>query len=132
MNEIHVWTDGSSIQGCAGYACVFESGEIFAGNLWGTNQQAEMMAIELAIMMAQDGAFLAIHTDSSFAIKAITRGWNLSKSPHLEEIRGRIREDFLKRKVHGRFVKVKGHSGDKFNDLADRLARQQAERLRYS
>ena len=132
MNEIHVWTDGSSIQGCAGYACVFESGEIFAGNLWGTNQQAEMMAIELAIMMTEDGSFLVVHTDSSFAMKAITRGWNLSKSPHLEQIRGRIREDFLTRKVRGRFVWVKGHTGNRYNELADKLARQQAEKLRYA
>lgn len=30
----------------------------------------------------------------------------------------------VKEKVHVEFVKVKGHSGDKYNDLADRLAKE--------
>jgi ribonuclease HI len=37
----------------------------------------------------------------------------------------------MRRKVRGRFVWVKGHTGRKYNELADRLARQQAEKLRY-
>ncbi len=32
--------------------------------------------------------------------------------------------DFVKNKVDVRFVKVKGHSGDKYNDMADRLAKE--------
>ena len=129
--EIHVWTDGSSIDGCGGYACLFDNGEIISGSGYMTNQAAELMAIELAIRFAPGNCFLVIHSDSAFAIGCISRHFNLSKSPHLQVIQRRTHDDLVSRHIRGRFLKVKGHSGDHHNNLVDKEARKQAERLRY-
>ncbi len=129
--EVHAWTDGSSIDGCGGYACLLDNGEIISGSGYLTNQAAELMAIELAIHFAPGNCFLVIHSDSAFAIGCIARHFNLSKSPHLQEIQHRIHDDLISRHIRGRFVKVKGHSGDHQNNVVDKEARRQAEQLRY-
>ena len=129
--EIHVWTDGSSIDTCGGYACLFDNGEVISGSGCMTNQAAELTAIELAIRLAPDNCYLVIHSDSAFAIGCISRHFNLSKSPHLQVIQKQIQSDLISRHIKGRFVKVKGHSGDHYNNVVDREAKRQAEQLRY-
>ncbi len=64
---------------------------------------------------------LAIYYDYEGIEKWCTGAWKANKEGTIA-YRDFYRE--ASRQVRIRFVKVKGHSGDKFNDLADRLAKQ--------
>jgi ribonuclease HI len=130
---IEIYTDGSSVDGQYGGYCalVLNTGEVYASRAFLTNQQAELMAIELAFMQVDDNREAKIYTDSSFAIGCLSRGFNLSVSPWLKEIRDRIFDDhIIRRHIRGRFVKVKGHSVDRFNNLCDRIAQEEAYKLK--
>jgi ribonuclease HI len=129
---VEIYTDGSSVDGQFGGYCalVLNSGEIFASRAFLTNQQAELMAIELAFMQVEDNGEVWIYTDSSFAIGCLCKGFNLSMSPWLKEIRDRIYDDhIIRRHIRGRFIKVKGHAVDRYNNLCDRIAREEAYKL---
>ena len=125
----HVYTDGSCVSGeYGGYAVLFaETGEIYSARACLTNQQAELMAIELAFQQVDDNSTVIIYTDSAFAIGCVGRSFNLSESPWLKCIRDRIVDDhIIKRHIKGKFIKVKGHSEDKYNRLVDKVAQDEA------
>ena len=64
---------------------------------------------------------LTIYYDYAGIEKWCTGGWKANKEGTIA-----YRDFYEKasRQVQIRFVKVKGHSGDKYNDLADKLAKQ--------
>ena len=125
-----VYTDGSCVNGMyGGYACLYlDTGEVLSGRAQLTNQQAELMAIELAVVNCEDGVDLKVFTDSAFSIGCF-RGYNLEKSPHLEEIRNRVRKYAIEHHILVTLIKVKGHYDDQFNRTCDRLAQCEARKL---
>jgi ribonuclease HI len=130
---IEIYTDGSSVDGqYGGYCALFVvTGEIFASRAFLTNQQAELMAIELAFTQVEDESEVRIYTDSAFAIGCLVRQFDLSASPWLKEIRDRICDDhIIHRHIRGMFIKVKGHSVDRYNHLCDRIALYEAYRFK--
>ena len=131
MDIYNVYTDGSSVMGkYGGYACMFlDTGEIMSGRCMATNQLAEMLAIELAFIFAPDNCKLVISSDSAFAIHAISGRWNLSQSKHLLDVRNRIDDYSIKKHISYKFVKVAGHSSDKFNRMVDSAAQREARIL---
>lgn len=64
---------------------------------------------------------LTIYYDYEGIEKWCTRAWKANKEG---TVAYREFYDKISRQVQIRFVKVKGHSGDKYNDLADKLAKQ--------
>ena len=133
MDTLHIYTDGSSVDGQYGGYCalLLHTGEIIAGRAFLTNQQAELMAIELAFMQLDDGSEVRIYTDSAFAIGCLNRGFNLSASPWLKDIVDRIYDEHIvRRHIRGKFVKVKGHADDKYNRLCDKIAQNEAYQLK--
>ncbi len=64
---------------------------------------------------------LTIYYDYEGIEKWCTRAWKANKEG---TVAYREFYDKVSRQVQIRFVKVKGHSGDKYNDLADKLAKQ--------
>jgi ribonuclease HI len=128
MDIYHVYTDGSSVDmQYGGYACLFlDTGELISGRCPATNQMAEMLAIELALMFAEENSQLEIYSDSSFAIHAIHNRWNLSNSKHLLEVRNRIDELSITKHIRYKFTKVAGHSQDKYNRIVDAEAVKEA------
>ena len=84
---------------------------------------------------------VTIKSDSAYCINAINQGWvykwqeNNWKTKDYKEVKNReLWEKLLfyigKAKFQLQFEKVKGHSGDKWNELADTLAKEQVERLK--
>lgn len=63
---------------------------------------------------------LDIYYDYAGIEKWCTGEWKTNKQGTIEY---KQYYDFVKTKVDIRFIKVKGHSGNKYNDMADRLAK---------
>lgn len=140
-----IYTDGSSLSNGrvgarAGVGVYFGPGdrknvsEALTGSRQ-TNQRAELTAVLRALDIAPRHREVTIYTDSRYSIDCVTswyknwkrNGWlTANKKPVenkdlVQDIRGKMEE----REALGKgtyFVWVKGHSGDKGNAEADRLA----------
>ncbi len=95
---------------------------------WPSSTRAELAAIFMALLVTPENVTVAIHTDSLAAIQLIRKcGSQYSSKKWLKTsnvvwilyIETIIREKHLKLDL----VKVRGHSGDTFNDLADEYAK---------
>lgn len=95
-----------------------------------TNNREELKAILLALTYS-DGKEVTIYSDSAYSINTLTnwaytwekKGWIKSdkKTPeNLDIIKPAF--NYIKKHNNVKFVKVKGHSGVIFNELADSLA----------
>ncbi len=85
----------------------------------GTNNVAELTAIEKALERTPREESLVLHTDSQYAIGVLTKGW---KAKANTDLIARIRKALHGRRV--RFVYVPGHAGVPMNERADELARE--------
>jgi ribonuclease HI len=95
----------------------------------GTNNIAELAAIERALEAVPDAERdrpVVIHSDSSYSIGLLTRGW---KAKANAELVARIRA-LAGAFPRLRFVKVPGHAGIPENERADALAREAIVRRR--
>ncbi len=94
----------------------------------GTNNIAELTAILRVLETVTDtDAPLWIHTDSSYAIGVLTRGWKAKANQQLiAEIRQKL-SGFSNVKL----IKVKGHAGNPDNELVDTLANGAARTQNY-
>lgn len=124
--EVVVFADGacSGNPGPAGLGvAVFEDGakkrELSEFLGVGTNNIAELTAIlRVAEQYAGEERMVEIHTDSSYAIGVLTKGWKAKANP---ELVAKTKTALAKLgAVH--LVYVPGHSGVAGNELADALA----------
>ncbi len=133
--SIEFYTDGA----CLGNGKRPEGGKMGAGIIarsagfhreWaiplglGTNQQAELLAVQHALEKIRDraSADVLVYTDSAYAIGCLTQNWKIQANRELVAgVRGLAREcrSF-------RMAKVAGHAGDANNERADELARRAA------
>jgi len=135
--EITVYTDGacSGNPGPGGWGAVMlwngRRKELSGGNPHTTNNQMEMQAVIEALKALKKPCRVYIHSDSALIINAMTKGWiqswqkrgwrKANKKPvENKELWQQILEAMKPHEVT--WVKVKGHSGDELNDLADKLA----------
>lgn len=88
----------------------------------GTNNHAELSAVWRALTLVSDlRRPLTIRADSLYAIGCSTNPvWKIKANHELIE---KIRDD-LSRRHDVRFEHVRGHSGDPYNEAADKLANQ--------
>lgn len=128
-NGLHyiAYTDGScdnysqTKAGGAAYV-ILKDGEIVRiknhGQLNTSNNRMELLAIISAVNACPDGAYVDIYTDSQYCILVLSKSYKPKKNPDLYEL-------FKKCAAHVagvRFHWVKGHDGNKYNELADQLA----------
>ena len=85
----------------------------------GTNNVAELTAIEEALARTPREEPLVLHTDSQYAIGVLAKAW---KAKANGELNARIRKALEGRRV--KFVYVPGHAGVPMNERADELARE--------
>ncbi|WP_242848403.1 ribonuclease H family protein [Sulfobacillus thermosulfidooxidans] len=141
-----VYTDGACANNQApggqpgGWACVFVDGPSYSGaEARTTNNRMEMTAVIEALKHTPKDADVIIFSDSAYVINAFQqnwfagwekRGWKNAKGQPVEnQDLWRQMLDLVKdRQV--RWTKVKGHSGNKYNEMADRLAVKAMEDLR--
>jgi ribonuclease HI len=101
---------------------VVECRSMFLGE--GTNNVGELTAISIALDVLESRNLSwkssTIITDSKYAIGVLTGGWKAKKNVELiKNIKAKL-ENFPNTELQW----IKGHSGDKFNDLVDALAGQ--------
>jgi ribonuclease HI len=124
-NAIVAYTDGacSGNPGPAGVGVVLIDGkerrELSEYLGTGTNNIAELTAIELAVRAAPSDRPIRVHTDSTYAIGVLTKGW---KAKANTELIAKLRELLKGRQVE--IVYVPGHAGVLLNERADVLAVQ--------
>jgi ribonuclease HI len=96
---------------------------------WPSSTRAELGAIWTALLVSPYKAQIHIFTDSKAAIEAIEghqensnlRNWFKTKN---RSIIRQIKDCCIAKNLNLTLHKVKSHSGDKWNDLADKLAKE--------
>ena len=144
-----IYTDGacSGNPGKGGYAFVIFHGNREKLRVYGhkeqtTNNCIELMAIVKALKQAQEPTYATpgvnnytIYSDSAYCINSINQGWakfwqkNGWKTKSGSEVKNKeLWEELLtlisNKKFKIEFVKIKGHSGNKRNELVDYLAKK--------
>jgi ribonuclease HI len=136
MVEVHAYTDGSCINnpGPGGIGihmrkpATKKKKKISLPFGYTTNNEMELMAILIALISLKPGKFVTVFSDSEYSINCLClwhHGWAANgwrKPEHNKKLIQTIVKCFYFHRVE--FVKVKAHSGIKYNESADALARQ--------
>lgn len=96
-----------------------------------TNNRAELSAIKFLLQDDLSFKISDIYSDSKYSIDCVTNwyfnwqrnGWKTSTG---DDVKNRdLIEDIinLKRSLHVSFIHVRGHSGNKYNDIVDEMAK---------
>ena len=140
-----IYTDGacSGNPGSGGWAAIIfnkSSGQKYkkiGGEIATTNNRMELKAIIEALESIPKESSLEIFTDSKYAINGIevwikkwkTNDWLGSNKKKIKNKDLWVKLDTLSQQFQIKWNWVKGHSGDKYNDEVDRLARDQINLL---
>ncbi len=113
-------------------AVIFDNGEVMMNGAFSDEELAKMRNVAGEIKGAMAAMSycaergikkLDLYYDYEGIEKWCTGEWKTNKRGTAEY---KAFYDALKDKLNVRFIKVKGHSGDKYNDMADRLAKDAA------
>ena len=139
MEKVIIYTDGacSGNPGPGGWGAILmykdTKKEISGGKKDTTNNVMELTAALEALKLLKFPCEVELYSDSAYLVNGFNQGWiygwqknnwkNSSKEPvKNKEIWEEIYKMTQKHKV--KFIKVKGHSNDKYNDMADMLAKE--------
>ena len=138
--SIQMYTDGAARgnPGRGGYGVILMSGnhrkELSQGYRKTTNNRMELMAVIAGLeALKKDGINITIYTDSQYVAKAIQEGW--LKNWIATQFKGGKKNkdlwmqfDELSQKHNIKFIWVKGHADNPFNNRCDELATAAADR----
>ncbi len=138
---IEIYTDGACLgnPGRGGWAAILlykeHQKKISGSNKETTNNQMELSAvIEALKSLKNNHNQLIIYTDSKYVIDGITKwifNWkkNAWRTADRKPVKNYELWQELDKEVHKHQIKwvwVKGHSGNKYNEMVDQLAREAA------
>lgn len=137
--EITIYTDGSSRgnPGPGGYGAILIYGtkrkELSAGYRKTTNNRMELLGVLAALEALKKPALnITIYTDSQYIVKAINEGWlnkwlatNFAKGKKNKDLWVRFYNLYKQHQV--KFIWVKGHANNAFNNRCDVLATTAAD-----
>ena len=137
--ELVIYTDGASRgnPGPGGYGAILQWGgsrkELSAGFRRTTNNRMELMAVIAALeALNREGLKITIYSDSQYVVKAVMEGW-LNNWIKTDFKGGKKNKDLwnrfykLMQKHQLKFVWVKGHADNPFNNRCDQLATAAAD-----
>lgn len=138
-HQLLIYTDGAARgnPGPGGYGIILIWGEkqkeISAGYRLTTNNRMELMAVIVALeSLNKKGIPVTIYTDSKYIVDSVQKGW-LENWIRTQFKGGKKNKDLWLRyhaialQFHVRFVWVKGHADNKYNNRCDELATQAAD-----
>ena len=133
MSQIHIYTDGSALgnPGPGGYGIVLMAGkhykELSEGYRHTTNNRMELLSVIVALeQLKKPGYKVRIFSDSKYVVDSIEKKWVFGWVK--KNFKGKKNADLWKRflaiypKHQVEFVWVKGHAGNKYNEVCDQLA----------
>jgi ribonuclease HI len=139
-NGLSIYTDGASRgnPGPGGYGAILKWGdtekEISQGYRKTTNNRMELMAVIAALeALKKEGLQVTVYSDSQYVVKAVEHGW-LKNWLATDFKGGKKNRDLwlrfydLSKKHHLKFVWVKGHASNAFNNRCDVLATTAADK----
>ena len=139
MSEVIMYTDGASRgnPGPGGYGVILQSGnrekELSQGYRLTTNNRMELMGVIAGLeALKKKGLNITIYSDSQYIVKAIKEGW-LNKWLATNFAKGKKNKDLWVRFYnlyvlhHVKFVWVKGHADNEYNNRCDVLATSAAD-----
>jgi ribonuclease HI len=138
---IKIYTDGacSGNPGKGGWGAILLYGDkekrINGFDPETTNNKMELKAVIEALKIIKKNIKIEIHTDSIYVKDGITKwifawkknDWKNSKKQKVKNSELWQELDSLVQKYDIDFFWVKGHNGDKYNEIADELARKAIE-----
>lgn len=138
MSQLTIYTDGAARgnPGPGGYGAVLHWGatikEISQGYKHTTNNRMELMAVIAALqLLKRDNLEITIYTDSAYIVNSVEKKWvfGWEKKNYAGKKNADLWQAFLKcyRKNKIRFVWVKGHADNKWNNRCDILATTAAD-----
>ena len=137
-NLVEIYTDGacSGNPGRGGYGAVLlykeHRKEISGFEADTTNNRMELRAVIEALRILKKSSEVKIYTDSKYVMDGITKwiygwkknGWKASDKKPVKNIDLWQELDAEVAKHQTTWVWVRGHNGNYFNEVADRLARE--------
>ncbi len=95
-----------------------------------TNNQMELGAIIIALRMIKGEIdSLVIYTDSQYCIGCAVQGWKRKKNKAMWEEFDKQHNRVKELCPDIRFIHVKGHAGNKYNEIVDKLAVSASQRI---
>lgn len=139
MQEVIMYTDGSSRgnPGPGGYGVVLMSGsrtkELSQGYRRTTNNRMELMAVIAGLeALKKTNLKITVYSDSQYVVKAVKEGWlnkwlatNFAKGKKNKDLWVKFYDLFKKHQI--KFVWVKGHADNVYNNRCDILATTAAD-----
>lgn len=138
-NGLTIYTDGSSRgnPGRGGYGAILmwkgEAKEISQGYKFTTNNRMELMSVIAALtQLKRPGLNIEIYSDSKYVVQAVMEKW-LDKWIATDFKGGKKNSDLWKQYYqlakahHIKFIWVKGHSSNPYNQRCDELATAAAD-----
>jgi ribonuclease HI len=134
-----IYTDGASRgnPGPGGYGAILKWGdvekELSKGYRKTTNNRMELLGVIAALEeLKKDGLNITIYSDSQYIVKSVEQGW--LKNWIASDFKGGkknkdlwLRYNDLSKKHHIKFIWVKGHASNAFNNRCDVLATTAAD-----
>lgn len=131
--EITIYTDGSALgnPGNGGYGIVLMAGKFYKelnqGYRMTTNNRMELLAVIVGLESLKEGGHnVRVFSDSKYVIDSVEKKWVFGWVK--KGFKGKKNADLWKRflKIYPKnqvvFTWVKGHAGNKYNEVCDQLA----------
>ncbi|WP_038057184.1 ribonuclease HI [Thermodesulfobacterium hydrogeniphilum] len=141
-NFIEIYVDGCCLgnPGPGGWACIIKKNNeeiiLTDGEPFTTNNQMELKAVISALSYFKEPRKIKIYTDSEYVLKGITQ-WLVSwkkrgfKTSQGKPVKNKELWETLEKLTNFhqvKFIKVSAHSGNFYNEKADRIAKKSAKK----
>ena len=125
---MNAYTDGSCLKnpGEGGWATVILNNNeveylVYGGEDFTSNNRMELKAVIETLKLHNTTDLITIHTDSMYVIKCANGEFKRKKNIDLWE-----EYDKVSYNKNIKYIWVKGHNGNKFNEIVDDIARSKA------
>ncbi len=139
MKKIYLFSDGSSLgnPGPGGYCAILrykDHEKIVKGNEPNTtNNRMELKAVIEALKKLKEPCEVIIYSDSNYVVKAVNEwleSWIKKDFKNVKNVD--LWKEFIKVSKPHKITAlwVKGHSGHKENEICDKIAKEEASKLK--
>lgn len=145
MEKVIIYTDGacSGNPGPGGWGSILmykdNKKEIFGGKANTTNNVMELTAVIEALKLLKYRCEVEIYSDSAYVVNAFNQGWiyNWIKNKWMTSGKEPVKNKEIWQELYSltqkhkvKFIKVKGHSDNEFNNRCDEMARNSIKNIK--